>query len=79
MFKLGVKINKGNISLDQVHSFHQFLSKWTHIFTTCFIDIGRTDLVEHEIKLTYIIIISFKEPYRRIPPGMFEEVRQHLN
>jgi hypothetical protein len=28
--------------------------------------------VEHEINLTY------REPYRRIPPSMFDEVREHL-
>lgn len=52
------------------------MNKWKHIFSKSFIDIGRTDLVEHEIKLSDNT--PFKEPYRRIPPGMFEEVRQHL-
>lgn len=33
-------------------------------------------MVEHEIKLSDNT--PFKEPYRRIPPGMFEEIRQHL-
>lgn len=32
--------------------------------------------MKHEIKLTDNV--PFKEPYRRIAPGMFEEVRQHL-
>lgn len=76
LLKLGVKINEGNLSSDQAHSFHKFLNKWKHIFSTSFIDIGRTDLVEHEIKLSDNT--PFKEPYRRISPGMFEEVRQHL-
>lgn len=76
LLKLGVKINESNLSSDQVHSCHQFLNKWKHIFSTSFIDIGRTDLVEHEIKLSNNT--PFKEPYRGIPPGMFEEVRQHL-
>lgn len=75
LFKLGVKINEGNLLSDQVYNCHQFLNKWKHIFSTSFIDIGRTDLVEHEIKLSDNT--SFKEPYRRIPPGMFE-VRHHL-
>ncbi|VDI45425.1 Hypothetical predicted protein [Mytilus galloprovincialis] len=39
-------------------------------------DLGFTTLVEHEIKLTDNI--PFKEPYRRIPPSLYEEVREHL-
>ena len=38
--------------------------------------LGRTDLVEHEIKLTDDT--PFKEPYRHIRPGLYGEVRQHL-
>lgn len=45
-------------------------------FSTSFIDIGETNLVEYEKKLSDNT--SFKEPYRRIPRGLFEEVRQHL-
>ena len=55
---------------------HRLLSRWKHIFSTGITDIGRTNLVEHEIKLHDNI--PFREPYRRIPPGMYEEVRQHL-
>lgn len=28
--------------------------------------------------LSYLTILLFKEPYRRIPPAIYEEVRQHL-
>ena len=37
---------------------------------------GHTKLVEHQIKLSNQE--PFKEPYRRIPPGLTEEVREHL-
>jgi hypothetical protein len=33
-------------------------------------------LAEHEIKLTDEI--PFKQPFRRIPPSLYEEVREHL-
>jgi hypothetical protein len=33
-------------------------------------------LVEHEINLTDDK--PYREPYRRIPPSMFDEVREHL-
>lgn len=32
LVKLGVKINDGNLSSDEVYSCHQFLNKWKHIF-----------------------------------------------
>ena len=39
-------------------------------------DLGKTDIVEHEIKLTDET--PFKKPYRRIPPAIYEEARQNL-
>ena len=45
-------------------------------FDCIFKDLGRANLVEHEIKHTDDT--PFKDPYRRIPPAMYEEVRQHL-
>ena len=39
-------------------------------------ELGRTSLVQHEIKLSNNI--PFKERYRRIPPHQYEEVRKHL-
>ena len=52
------------------------LNRWKHIFSKGPTDLGCTDLVEHEINLNDPA--PFKDPYRRIPPSMFEEVRQHL-
>ena len=42
-----------------------------HCFSITF-----TDLVEHVINL--VDYTQFKEPYRRIPSVLFEEVHQHL-
>lgn len=55
----------------------ELLNRWKHTFSTSFTDLGKTDLVKYEIKLTDNIPV--KKPYRRIPLGMYEEVRQHLN
>ncbi|MCG7874805.1 MAG: RNase H-like domain-containing protein, partial [Candidatus Thiodiazotropha endolucinida] len=52
------------------------LGKWTSVFSQGPTDLGCTNLIEHEIHLKDET--PFKEPYRRIPPGMFEEVREHL-
>ena len=52
------------------------LNTWKHIFSTGPTDLGCTNPVEHEIKLNDPT--PFKDTYGRIPPAMFEEVRQHL-
>ena len=74
--ELGIKIPSDSISADQREQAVKFLSKWKHLFSTGPTDLGCTNLVEHEIELTDPK--PFKDPYRRIPPGMFEEVREHL-
>ena len=40
------------------------------------LDLGRAKMVKHYIKLTDPI--PFKERYRRIPPQLYNEVREHL-
>ena len=52
------------------------LTKWKSVFSTGHTDLGYTTLVEHEIKLTDDI--PFKQPFRRIPSSLYEEVREHL-
>ena len=74
--ELGVKIDTDNLTPEQVSRAKEILGSWSHIFSTSPTDLGRTDLVEHEIKLTDET--PFKKPYRRIPPALYEEVRQHL-
>lgn len=51
-------------------------SKWESVFSRKLKDIGHTKLVEHRIKLNDGE--PFKEPHRRIPPGLIEEVREHI-
>ena len=53
------------------------IEKYHHIFAIEDLELGRTDLVKHEIKLTNYV--PFKERYRRIPPHQYEEVRKHLD
>ena len=52
------------------------LLEWRHIFSTSDTDVGRTDIVKHAIKLSDETPV--KQRHRRIPPGMYEELRQHL-
>ena len=52
------------------------LKKNAAIFSKHDLDMGRTNLVKHNIILTDPI--PFKEKYRTIPPQMFSEVKAHL-
>lgn len=74
--ELGVSIDKDNLTPEQLLEVRKTLGNWSSIFSKGPTDLGKTDLVKHHIKLTDNT--PFKEPYRRIPPAIFEEVRQHL-
>ena len=74
--ELGVSVDTDNLSADQLLKVRQVLGNWSNIFSKGPTDLGKADIVKHSIKLTDDT--PFKEPYRRIPPAMFEEVRQHL-
>ena len=73
---LGIHLPKEKLSPGELNKASDLLGKWKHIFSTGPTDLGFTDLIEHEINL--VDETPFKEPYRRIPPALFEEVRQHL-
>ena len=47
-----------------------------NVFSKNDMDMGRTNLVKHHIKLTDPI--PFKESYRRIPPQIYDEVKAHI-
>ena len=64
------------LSSSQKDKLQQLLLKWKHVFSAHDLDFGQTHLVEHEIKLHDNM--PFKERHRRIPPHLYEEVRQHL-
>ena len=52
--------------------FHEF----AHIFALESTDMGHTSMVKHQIRLDNYT--PFKERYRRIPPHLFDEVKNHL-
>ena len=62
---------------DQCDVMDDVIECYHHIFAVEDLELGRTDLVKHEIKLTNYV--PFKERYRRIPPHQYEEVRKHLD
>jgi hypothetical protein len=73
---LGISIPTETLTSEQKFKVTSFFSQWEHIFSSGPTDLGSTDLVEHEINLSDPT--PSKDPYRRIPPGMFKEVREHL-
>ena len=62
---------------DQCDVMDATIERYHHIFAVEDLELGRTNLVKHEIKLTNYV--PFKERYRRIPPHQYEEVRRHLD
>ena len=71
-----VNLDDTKLSSVQKNKVVQFLNDWQHVFSQSDTDLGHTDLVQHEIHLENEQ--PFKEPYRRIPPALIQEVREHL-
>lgn len=72
---LGIKISE-SLDHEAKERLLDLLNEWKPIFSAGQSDIGYSDLLEHEINLTDNK--PFKEPYRRIPPALFDEVREHV-
>ena len=54
----------------------ELLLKWEHLFACNDLDLGKTALIKHKIRLTDQT--PFKERYRCIPPHMCNDVRAHI-
>ena len=54
----------------------ELISEFTSIFSQDDLDLGRTSIVKHSIKVNDSV--PFKEWYRCILPGMYEEVKAHV-
>ena len=52
------------------------ICKFAFIFSQNDFDLGKTSIVKHSIKVNDPV--PFKEQYRCIPPGMYEEVKVHI-
>ena len=63
-------------SEQQQQSAKSLIRKYQHLFALTLNELGKTSLVQHDIKLNDKT--PFKERYRRIPPHQYEEVRKHL-
>ena len=54
----------------------ELLLKWEHLFAHSDLDLGKTALIKHKIRL--MKQTPFKERYRCIPPHMYDDVRAHI-
>ena len=63
-------------TLELADAAHQLLAKYHDVFSLDLAELGCTYSTEHIIKVTDNT--PFKEWFRRIPPPMVEEVRNHL-
>ena len=54
----------------------QLLEKNSDVFAWTDLDLGYTEAVKHQIPVTSDVPVT--QPYRRIPPSQFEDVRQHI-
>ena len=72
----GINLDSTDLSEEEKERAKDIFSKWNSVFSKHLKDIGHTNLVEHHIKLNNKE--PFKEPYRKIPPALIEEVREHI-
>ena len=54
----------------------ELLLKWEHLFACNDLDLGKTALIKHKIRLRDQT--PFKERYRCIPPHLYNNVRAHI-
>lgn len=73
---VGIDLEESNINDKQKEQLKHFLPRWKDTFSTSVTDLGNCNLVKHEIKL--IDNEPIKEPARRIPPALFQIVKEHL-
>ncbi|XP_069115865.1 uncharacterized protein [Argopecten irradians] len=71
-----VTICKEDLDQTKVAEVKEMLSRYRNIFSTSDTDLGLSSTIKHRIELTDEV--PFKQRHRRIPPAMFEEVRNHL-
>ena len=63
-------------SQEQKENMKKVFEDYHHLFVLEDLELGKTDLVKHVIKLDNLK--PFRERYRRIPPHQYEEVKKHL-
>ena len=63
-------------SVEQQQAARKLLCDYSETFSKNYLELGKCNILKNNIQLTDQQL--FKERYRRIPPHLFEEVKQHL-
>ena len=71
-----IDLSEAIITEDEKSKLLEFLSEWKDVFAIGDLDVGLTSAVKHQIILNNTT--PFKQRHRRIPPGVYTEVKQHL-
>lgn len=71
-----VNINMDTLSESEIQQGKGLLHKYSKIFSKIDLDSGFSSLIKHRVNLTDER--PFKHRYRKIPPRMYVEVRNHL-
>lgn len=71
-----VNLPRDELSEDQLQKVQGLISKFESLFSKGDTDIGYCPYVEHRIELNDES--PFKQRFRRIPPSMLDELREHL-
>lgn len=75
-FLLKFNLEETDITEAQLSRFRRLLCSYKDVFAMSDKDLGCCDIGSHKIELSDNE--PFKEKYRRIPPSMYEAVKQHL-
>ena len=73
----GINLDDRCINNLQKEQLRIFILRWNDSFSKDITYFGSCDLLIHNISLTDNV--PFKEPARRIPPTLFQEVKEHLH
>lgn len=70
------EMDTSEMTADQVKQVHDLLIEFKDVFSQGDFDIGHTTTVKHRVDLKDET--PFKHRHRRIPPSMYQEVKEHL-
>ena len=73
----GIEIDSETLSHAELQLGQNLISSYCDIFSKDDLDLGHSSAVKHRIELTNEV--PFKQRCRRIPPSMFDEVKDHLH
>ena len=71
-----IDFNDTAVEGQKLHDLKHFIRTWSHVFSQHDLDVGSTDAVKHRIELDNTT--PFKQRHRRIPPSMYQEVKEHI-